>query len=520
MRPTSVVHRGRAAIAVATAFGLATITGVATGAAPAAAGTPAAAAPSVAESTPTSASVPAPVAARHTTRGHLPPTPGAPGIGDSYYPLYGNGGYDVRHYGIKVAYDPATDLLTGTTTITAKATKNLSRFDLDLVLRATKVTVDGRPARFRQVKGQELVVTPARPVRAGRDMVVTVTYAGVPSATQPFEWTPWVKNADGAVAIGEPEIAAWWFPSNDHPLDKARYDISLTVPKGVEAISNGVLRSQRFGRTTDTWNWRVRTPMASYLAFAAIGQFDVVKGETKSGLPSLNAYAVGGGEAGQRARRDIGRTPEVVDWLSRVFGPYPFEAVGGVAPVGKFGFALENQTRPVYSPKFWAKGQNMGVVVHENAHQWFGNSVSVHHWKDIWLNEGFASYAEWLWDEQHGGDSAQKTFEAEYAKQPADAAFWRVVVADPGPDNQFDGAVYDRGAMAVHALRNRIGDAAFFHLVRTWTAKHRHGNATVEEFEAMAEKISGQELSPFFRVWLRTASRPEPTVANGFPARS
>lgn len=501
MRPTIAARRGRSVLTVATAFGLATITGVATGLAPATAAAPAAPATS------------------HVTTPAPKPTPGAQGIGDAYYPLYGNGGYDVRHYGIKVDYDPATDLLTGTTTITATATQNLSRFDLDLVLKATNVTVDGKPAKFRQVKGQELVVTPAKPIAKGAAMTVKVTYAGVPSATKPDGWSPWIKNPDGAIGIGEPEIAAWWFPSNDHPLDKATYDISLTVPKGVEAISNGVLRSQRFGKKTDTWNWRVRTPMASYLAFAAIGQFDVVKGETKSGLPYLNAYAVDGGEAGQRAREDLARTPEVVDWLSRVFGRYPFEAVGGVAPNGKFGFALENQTRPVYSPKFWAKGHNMGVVVHENAHQWFGDSVSVHHWQDIWLNEGFASYAEWLWDEQHGGDSAQKTFDAEYAKRPADAAFWRVIVADPGPDAQFSGAVYDRGAMAVHALRNRIGDAAFYQLVRTWTAKHRHGNATVAEFEALAEKISGEDLDAFFRTWLRTGARPEATVENGFPAK-
>ncbi|MEO7060161.1 MAG: M1 family peptidase, partial [Lapillicoccus sp.] len=272
------------------------------------------------------------------------PAPGASGIGDPYYPLYGNGGYDVSHYDVSVAYSPGSDRLSGTTTITATATQDLSAFDLDLALRASSVTVDGRPARFQQGP-HELVVTPARAVRSGRPLTVVVRYAGIPSQTSVDGFDPWVRTADGAVAVGEPEIAAWWFPSNDHPRDKATFDITVTVPHGVEALSNGILRSKTTSVATDTWSWRESSPMATYLAFMAVGQFDVRSGTSASGLPWVTAVASNGGREGRFAAADLARTPEIIDWHTRQWGPYPFDVTGGVAPAADFGFALENQTR-------------------------------------------------------------------------------------------------------------------------------------------------------------------------------
>jgi aminopeptidase N len=445
-------------------------------------------------------------------------TAGAAGIGDPTYPTFGNGGYNVRHYDVRVRYSPRSDRLAGKTTITAVAKQDLSSFHLDLALHASRVDVDGRRARTSQ-RGSELTVTPARGVRKNARMKVVVTYAGYPSRVKVAGRKPWVRTSDGAVAVGEPQIAAWWFPSNDHPRDKAGYDISITVPHGVEALSNGVRVSKKRAKDgRDVWHWRERVPMASYLAFMAVGQFDVAYGRTSSGLPVVTAVASNGGAAGRHAKKDFTRTAAVVSWLSRQWGPYPFDAVGGVAPHADFGFALENQTRPVYTREFWSGGSNLSVIVHEQAHQWFGDSVSVNRWRDIWLNEGFATFSEWLWAEQHHDGTAQQMLDLYLEIYPKSDPFWRLQIGRPGKGKEFDEAVYDRGAMTVQALRRRIGDRAFFTLMRRWAAAHRRGNAQVGQFAALAEQVSGQQLDGFFRAWLYTSARPARTAGNGLRA--
>jgi aminopeptidase N len=445
------------------------------------------------------------------------PAPGAPGLGDPYYPLDGNGGYDVEHYAITIGYDPAGDRVTGTTVITAEATQDLSRFDLDFALTATKVTVNGTPAKSA-VSGTELVVTPRRALTKGKRMVVTVSYTGVPSAVTVDGESPWTRMPGGAIAVNEPKIAPWWFPSNDHPQDKASYDIVTTVPAGLQVLSNGLLRSSATRGGKSTFHWRERKPMTTYLAFVAIGKYDITSGRTASGIPYVNAVAKDVGANGPAAKTSLAKTPEIIEWEAGVFGPYPFESVGGVVPERPFGFALENQTRPVYSPHFWDAGRNGDyVVVHELAHQWFGDSVSVHRWKDIWLNEGFASMAEWLYSEHVGDGTAQQVSDGYYAQYAADDPFWTVRIGDPGPTNQFDRAVYRRGAMTLQALRTRVGDPVFFRTLREWAAVEKYRNGSIEEFSALAERNSGQKLGTFFQTWLYTPSKPARTAENGLP---
>ncbi|WP_343448738.1 M1 family metallopeptidase [Micromonospora oryzae] len=444
------------------------------------------------------------------------PTPGSPGIGDSYFPDYGNGGYDVDHYDVRLRYEPATDQLSGTTTILARATQDLSRFNLDFVLGVQSVKVDNYPATFAREGAHELVITAPRPIVSGQSLTIVVQYAGVPSQTRVDGWTGWTKTADGALAVNEPESAWWWYPSNDHPSDKATWDVSVSVPTGVEVVSNGVQPRPPLAEPGNRtrWGWRSATPGATYLAFLAIGQYDIVTDTAPNGQPVVNAYSTTLGALGPAARASIGRTAEIVDWESGIFGPYPFEAQGGVAaPANSISFALETQTRSVYGPGFWRRGSNTYVVVHENAHQWFGDSVSVADWSQIWLNEGFASYAEWLWSEEQGEGTAQEWFDFTYASYPADDEFWQVPPGDPGANNVFDGAVYDRGAMALHQLRLAVGDAAFFRILPAWTAAHRHGNGTIEQFQALAEQLSGKDLDALFTTWLFTKGRPELTQA-------
>ncbi|HSL08334.1 MAG TPA: M1 family aminopeptidase, partial [Pseudonocardiaceae bacterium] len=183
--------------------------------------------------------------------------------------------------------------------------------------------------------------------------------------------------------------------------------------------------------------------------------------------------------------------------------------LGGVVPdAPTMGFALETQTRPVYAPVFFDGDENVRVVVHELAHQWFGDSVSVRHWRDIWLNEGFATYAEWLYSERTGGPSAQQTAVQRYARLPADADFWRIPPGDPGAARVLDGPVYSRGAMALQALRVAVGDEDFFTALRTWVTERRGGNGSVADFLAVVERVSGEQVDDVAQAWLFSSTRP------------
>jgi aminopeptidase N len=441
------------------------------------------------------------------------PSPGAPGIGDPYFPTDGNGGYDVRHYAVDVRYAVATGDLTGTTTVSARATQDLSRFNLDLVLDATAVRVDGLPVPFTS-GGHELVVRPGTPIRTGTRFTVSVDYQGRPAEVSHRGNRPWVSSSAEAMATNEPQIAPWWFPANDHPRDKATFDISVSVPTGQQAISNGTFLGTTSQPGWDTWRWQADEPMAPYLAFFAAGSFEYESGVHR-GLPYFNAVSTGL-QPGNRSRalRLMRRSPAIVRWLETQLGDYPFSSTGGVTTSLSAGFALENQTRPTYP--FLGNGRfARSIVVHELAHQWFGDHVAVDRWRDIWLNEGFASWFEWRYDEAHGGRSARATLLSRYNAYAAGDATWRLRIGDPGPDNLFDLAVYDRGAMTVQALRNRIGNADFKKLLRAWVSERGEGNGRVGQFERLAERVSGERLDGFFDAWLFTGRKPARTEANG-----
>jgi aminopeptidase N len=434
------------------------------------------------------------------------PTPGAPGIGDTYFPDLGNGGFDARHYDLDVAYNPDTDRLDGRTTLTARATQTLSSFDLDLQkLEVTGVEVNGRRAEFTR-DGDELRITPKGVLPKGHTFKVTVTYGGVPQPLNgPIVFGSdygWMKTPDGVFVACEPNAASTWFPSSDHPDDKATYDIRIKAPKGLTGVSNGRLVST-YDRDGSTYtHWRESKPMATYLATATIGKFDVKTGTTPSGIPiyvaidpvlansnNVDVYAV---------------TAAATDYWSQVFGPYPFEETGAIVDdMPQAGFSLEVQSKPAYSAV-----RNETTIVHELAHQWFGDSVSVERWKDIWLNEGFATYAQWLWAEHQGTRSAHDSFRAAYDSRPADSSFWQIKVADPQRDTMFASAVYQRGAMTLQMLRERIGDRAFFRLLPAWTRLHRYGNADTGDFVRLAERLSGRQLDDLFDTWLFTTGKP------------
>jgi aminopeptidase N len=429
--------------------------------------------------------------------------PGAADVGDPYYPGTGNGGYDVASYVLDVNYHPSTQQLTGHAVITATATQNLSRFDLDFHgLNLTQTLVNGAEATVER-PGDEMVVTPAAGLVSGTQFTVDVRYFGLPTPMAGRFGGSFLAKPDGAIAVGQPLIASTWFPVNDHPRDKATFRISLTAPDDLVALSNGVLESkQPRGDGTTTWTWAERDPMASYLAMLVIGAYRLQQG-THDGLPVVSAVDA---DLPRSIDAQIARTPEIIDFLQTQFGPYPFDAMGGIVIDDRaIGFALENQTRPVYGPAFFDGGADAsGVIAHELAHQWYGDSVSIDAWKEIWLNEGFATYAEWLWDEHQHAGTPQQRFDNLYAH----STFWTVPTGDPGPENQFGPSVYQRGAMTLQALRVTVGDAAFFQILRTWAGQRRNANATTAQFIALAEQVSGRQLDALFQAWLYGTTRP------------
>ncbi|MEU6356483.1 M1 family metallopeptidase [Streptomyces sp. NPDC047072] len=432
-----------------------------------------------------------------------PPSQGSSGAGDPYFPLAGNGGYHVGHYGLTLDYDPGSGHLAGTAVLTARASQRLTRFDLDLNgLTVTGLTVGHTKAAFRR-DGQELVVTPKRALRKGEWFTVTVAYKGKPApVTDPDgSLDGWIPTDDGAFVAGEPQGAMTWFPANNHPKDKSSYDITITVPKGHTAVSNGVLLGERTAHGKTTFRWRQSEPMAAYLATATVGKFKVQQFTTRDGLHVYNAIDPREAAA---ATPVVKQLPSVLEWESKLFGPYPYRAAGSIVDhAPNVGYALETQTRPVYD-----RAPDLSTLVHESAHQWFGDSVSLTSWKDIWLNEGFATYAEWLYAEQHGGDSAQKTFDELYAK-PASDGLWEFPPGDPGSGaNIFGTPVYARGAMTLHVLREAVGDRTFLRILRTWAGEHRDGHGTTAQFVALAEHLSGKNLDKLFQTWLYAPGKP------------
>ncbi|CAL9490591.1 Aminopeptidase N [Streptomyces sp. enrichment culture] len=438
-------------------------------------------------------------------------TPGGSGVRDPYFPKAGNGGYDVSHYGLRLAYDPDAHHLTGTATLTARATQDLSAFTLDLLgLEVGKVTVDDEVARFNRA-GQELTVRPGRDIGRDETFRVSVRYSGAPETVTDPDGSRegWLRTADGVLALGEPTGSMTWFPGNHHPSDKAAYDLSVTVPRGLRAVSNGELRGETTARGRTTFVWRTSEPMASYLATLAIGRFDVSRSRAGGGLPVYTA--VDPSEAAA-SRPVLGRIPEVLRWAERRFGPYPFSTAGAIVDhAPDLGYALETQTRPVFPG-----APDITLLVHELAHQWYGDSVSPESWRDMWLNEGFATYAEWLWEEDHGGRSAQEAFDALYsgkyfATAEAGEAVWAFPPADPPSAARIsDPPVYWRGAMVLHKVRRTVGDERFRAILKGWAAEYRHGNAGTADFTAYVERRApGKDWAGVWDDWLYGEGRPE-----------
>jgi aminopeptidase N len=444
-------------------------------------------------------------------------TPGSDGAGDPFFPQGGNGGYEVSHYSLKLDYEPQNEQLAGDAAISARATQDLSRFNLDLVgFKVSSVTVNGTAASFSR-KGQELTITPSAGLRRNRDFTVRVVYAGHANYVLDPDKSKdgWIPTDDGAFVVNEPQGSPTWFPANDTPRDFATYDFAITVPEGRTAVANGVLVSKTDNGDTTTWRWREDRPMVTYLTTATNGVFELRTRTLASGLPEYNAVDPNTRLFGQKnpqpelAWSRLAVQPEATQFLVDLYGPYPFDSVGAIVDYAPNVFySLESQTKPNY----WVIPSEL-TIVHELAHQWFGDAVVLERWPDMWLNEGFATWSEWIWNEHKGVKTAQQQFDELYATpedSSAGADLWF-----PAPNGLADASelfhtpVYDRGAMTLQALRQKVGEATFMDIVRSWYGENRYSNVTTGDFIALAERKSGRELDEFFQAWLFEEGRPE-----------
>ena len=492
------------------------------------------------------------LAAPATAAADSPWQAGARTLGDPLLPQIGNGGYDALHYDIDLAIDrPANTFTSATTTMTAMATENLDELSLDFQdLAVVSVQVNGKPVKFEQVAStpelpgdvtqpMKLVVQPRPKLRAGRTFTVRVDYSGAQPQvfTDPDEsiegWIPacytpagGTRTCDSFFVVGEPMGSQAWFPSNNHPSDKATFDTTLTVQTGDTALGVGELDGDPAdnGDGTTTWRWSEDDPTATYLVTASNGAFDYSESSMTEALTgrTLPLYTAIDPSATttQRANIDtaLARTGGIMNFYADRYGPYPFDSNGAVAERSTgIGYALEVQGKSHYAGNNNGPSVSQGTLAHEIAHQWFGNSATLEDWNDVWFNEGWAQWSATAWSFAVGNStiSTAQFFATNYASGPETKWAIAPAVLDGDPANLFRTfPTYTRGAMTLEGYRQIVGDERFFAFARTLQSRFAHGNVSTPEFIAVAKERSGLAgaelalLDTYFRQWLYGTTKP------------
>ncbi|MEV2256150.1 M1 family metallopeptidase [Streptomyces sp. NPDC050147] len=436
------------------------------------------------------------------------PAPGADGVGDPLFPTLGNGGYDVRHYDLSFDFTPVTYDFTGTMKIKARATQDLSSFNLDVdSLAIEAVKVNGKKATWTIAPGrtgQELTVTPAGALRDHRAFDVELTYHGN-GKTKPIGQPGWRYMSDGGFASAAQASRADTFaPVNDHPSDKATWSFHLTAPDGWTPGANGNLTGTRDAGTDKTWDFSLKSPMAPELLGISVNK---------------QAYAYGRGPHGVKLRHLIPEDQQAkykpiaeetggqLAWLEKTLGVrYPFDTYGVQIVRDGYSDALENQTLSLFGPSWFDRPTYSTTMVHELTHQWFGDSVTPTTWQDAWLNEGPAVYYAAVWADQKGFKTIEEKMRTAYAKLDA----VRKTDGPPGKPTGLGGFnIYDGAAVSLYALNQQIGQEKFDAVMKSWLTEHRHGNASTEDFIDNAVEVTGDDsVGTFLNHWLFDLDNP------------
>ncbi len=426
---------------------------------------------------------------------------------DGYAPGSGDPNFDVDSYDLDLTYRVRTNRLEGRALINGTVAWRTNSVAFDLIgLRASKVTIDGgQRARYRQGP-RTLRVTLPRMMEAGEMFSVEITYAGAPSPRR-SRWGTlgWEELADGALVAGQPTGAPTWFPCNDRPDDRAKYRITIATDPGYTGVATGVPGAieRRGGLEVRTFSTEV--PTATYLAAVHVGRYTSLRAGGTYGPDNAEILLVCPPSLKSRARRFFAPVDDMMRAFDEWFGPYPQQVYTIVLTEDDLEIPLEAQGMAVFGANHLDPVFER-LVAHELAHQWFGNSVGVARWQDIWLNEGFACYAEWLWAERAGRRTAAESATAAHDRMTGLAQ--DLIIANPGPDLMFDDRLYKRGALTLHAVRIAVGDDAFFDLLRGWAAEMRHEVATSDDFRAFAQRAAGVDLSALFTAWLDEPALP------------
>ncbi|OLP00450.1 peptidase M1 [Mycolicibacterium porcinum] len=431
-----------------------------------------------------------------------------PPVIDPYLPRNGNFGYRVSRYELDLEYKVAINRLAGTATITAVTLAALRTFTFDLsdALSVSRVSVNGRrPAQYR-CSGGKLAITLASALPAGAAMTVVIRYNGTPRPIESY-WgdVGFEELSNGALVAGQPNGAASWFPCDDHPSSKASYRIQISTDSPYYALANGELISRKARAGHTVWTYEQAEPTSSYLITLQIGQYESQR-LTKTPVPM---HAVLPARLRRNFDHDFADQPQMMKLFIKLFGPYPLDSgYTVVVTEDDLEIPLEAQGISIFGANHCDGHRGAErLIAHELAHQWFGNSVTARRWRDIWLHEGFACYAEWLWSEHSGGHTAAEWAEHYHEKlrdKPQD-----LLLSDPGPEDMFDDRVYKRGALTLHALRTLIGDHSFFALLRDWTARYRHSTAFTGDFTGLAAGYTDEPLQPLWQAWLYSKELPD-----------
>lgn len=430
---------------------------------------------------------------------------------DSYTGVDYNLGFSIEHYDLELVYRVEPNLLSGVAKLHISVEEDLDKLTLDLggamATRRLSANEGIKITRFRQ-SGGKVRITFDEIVEAGTEFVLTVRYGGNPRPIR-TAWGEigWEETESGALVASQPNGAPSWFPCDDTPSEKATYDIRVTADNPFTVISNGTLVSKKAQNSTTTWHYKVDSPMATYLATIQVGEYAKFK---------LGRNTTAWAPAHLRARvlEEFKQQQEMVDFYESAFGEYPFPDYQVVITDDELEIPLEAQGLSIFGSNHIAGDHRFErLIAHELAHQWFGNAVGISEWKDIWLNEGFACYCEWLWVEHLGTSNAHEVARSHYlvlSRKGQD-----LTLADPGSRDMFDDRVYKRGAITIHALRRLLGDEAFFAAVRNYLQAARHSTVVPDDFighiEAAANRagVAQEEVAELLDAWLNQKPLPK-----------